>query len=171
MTTADTVSEPSWYVLRTRSRHEKVVRDQLDSRSIQSFLPLYERWSRWKDRRKQLEVPLFPGYCFARVPLTDRFRVLGLVGVAGLVGTTGHAEPVPDVEIDALRRLAETTLHYDPHPFLAEGMDVEIIHGPLAGVRGKLLRKDRVTKLVISVTLIRQAAVVHVHPSDVTAVP
>ncbi len=170
MTPLDTLADPNWYVLRTRSRHEKVVRDQLVSRRIETFLPLYEKWSRWKDRRKKLEVALFPGYCFARFPLSDRFRVLSLVGVADLVGIAGSAEPVPDVEIQALQRLTETTLQYDPHPFLAEGTDVEIIHGPLAGVRGKLLRKDNATKLVISVTLIRQAAVVHVHPSDVAAV-
>ncbi len=170
MTMVDALSEPSWYVVRTRSRHEKVVRDQLVSRRIETLLPLYERWSRWKDRRKKLEVALFPGYCFARFPLADRFRVLSLVGVANLVGIAGSAEPVPAAEIDALQRLTQTTLQYDPHPFLTEGTDVEIVHGPLAGVRGKLLRKDNATKLVITVTLIRQSAVVHVHPSDVEPV-
>ncbi len=170
MTPVDSVCPPNWYVVRTRSRHERVVRDQLEARSIDAFLPVYDRWSRWKDRRKKLEAVLFPGYCFARFPLVERFRVLGLVGVSGLVGIGGTVEPVPELEIDALRRLTTTRLQCDPHPFLEEGMDVEIVHGPLAGVRGKLLRKDNVTKLVISVTLIRQAAVVHVHPSDVAAV-
>ncbi len=159
-----------WYVLRTRSRHEKVVRDQLVQRSIEAFLPLYERWSRWKDRRKQIAFPLFPGYCFVRFPLTERFRILNIVGVAQLIGIRGCAEPVPDAEIEAIQRLTETTLQYDPHPFLAEGMEVEVIRGPLAGVRGRLLRKDRVAKLVLAVTLIHQAAVVEIHPADVVRV-
>lgn len=159
-----------WYVLRTRSRHEKVVRDQLVERSIEAFLPLYERWSRWKDRRKKIAFPLFPGYCFARFPLTERFRVLNVVGVAQLLGFSGRAEPVPDAEIEAIQRLTATTLQYDPHPFLAEGMEVEVIRGPLAGVRGRLLRKDRVARLVLAVTLIRQAAVVEIHPADVARV-
>jgi len=80
---------PSWYVLRTRSRHEKVVRDQLVQREIETFLPLYERWSRWKDRRKKVAFPLFPGYCFARFSLTERLRVLNCVGVVQLVGLSG----------------------------------------------------------------------------------
>ena len=162
--------EPLWYVVRTRSRHEKTVRDQLVRRDVETFLPLAERWSRWKDRRKKVAFPLFPGYCFARFSLVDRLRVLNVVGVADLVGISGRPEPVPDAEIEAIQRLTSTTLQYDPHPFLAEGMDVEVVRGPLAGVRGKLLRKDRVTRLVLSVTLIRQAAVVEIHPADVVHV-
>ena len=161
---------PLWYVLRTRSRHEKTVRDQLVRREVETFLPIAERWSRWKDRRKKVAFPLFPGYCFARFSLVDRLRVLNVVGVSDLVGISGRPEPVPDAEIEAIQRLASTTLQYDPHPFLAEGMDVEVVRGPLAGVRGKLLRKDRVTRLVLSVTLIRQAAVVEIHPADVVHV-
>lgn len=162
--------DPLWYVVHTRSRHEKTVRDQLMRREVETFLPIMERWSRWKDRRKKVAVPLFPGYCFARFPLVERLRVLNVVGVADLVGTSGRPEPVPDVEIEAIQRLTSTTLQYDPHPFLVEGMDVEVVRGPLAGVRGKLLRKDRVTRLVLSVTLIRQAAVIEIHPADIVHV-
>lgn len=166
----DTRLNVAWYVLRTRSRHEKTVNHQLVERNVETFLPLVERWSRWKDRRKKIAFPLFPGYCFARFSLVERLRVLNVVGVAGLVGSHGGPEPVPDAEIDAIQRLAATTLQYDPHPFLTEGMDVEVVRGPLAGVRGKLLRKDRVTRLVLAVTLIHQAAVVEIHPADVVPV-
>lgn len=166
-TVVDSRCVPLWYVVRTRSRHEKTVRDQLVGRDVETFLPVVERWSRWKDRRKKVAFPLFPGYCFARFPLVERLRVLNVVGVADLVGTGGRPEPVPDLEIEAIQRLTRTTLQYDPHPFLVEGMDVEVVRGPLVGVRGKLLRKDRVTRLVLAVTLVRQAAVVEIHPADV----
>ena len=162
--------DAAWYVLRTRSRHEKTVNTQLIERKVETFLPLVERWSHWKDRRKKIAFPLFPGYCFARFSLVERLRVLSAVGVAGIIGTNGRPEPVPDAEIDAIQQLAATTLHYDPHPFLTEGMDVEVTRGPLAGIRGKLLRKDRATRLVLAVTLIRQAAVVEIHPADVVPV-
>ncbi len=166
----DPHSMPRWYAIRTRSRHEKKVLDQLMSREIEAFLPLYERWSQWKDRKKKVQFPLFSGYCFARFPLTERLRVLTAFGVAGLVGINGVADPVDDAEIEAVRRLVGSLLPYDPYPFLTEGMEVEVVRGPLAGVRGKLLRKDRATRLVLSVTLIRQAAVVEIHPADVAPV-
>ena len=161
---------PCWYALRTRARHEKKVRDELLQRNIETFLPVAERWSQWKDRKKKIEFPLFSGYCFARFLLMERVRVLNIFGVAHLVGMNGRAEPISDAEIEGIQRLVSTTLRYDPHPFLAEGMDVEVVRGPLAGVRGKLLRKDRVTRLVLAVTLIRQAAVVEIHPADVVPV-
>jgi transcription termination/antitermination protein NusG len=170
MMNASTLTVPLWYVVHTRSRHEKRVHDQLQTRAVETFLPTVERWSRWKDRRKKVAFPLFPGYCFARFSLVDRLRVLNVAGVADLVGVGGRPEPVPDAEIEAIQRLARTTLQYDPHPFLMEGMDVEVVRGPLTGVRGKLLRKDRGSRLVLAVTLIRQAAVIEIHPADVVHV-
>jgi transcription termination/antitermination protein NusG len=159
-----------WYALRTRSRHEKKVRDQLLRGQVETFLPLCERWSRWKDRTKRLDFPLFPGYCFARFQRADRWRIANVHGVAEVLGARGTAEAIPDSEIDALRRLVASRFRFDPHPFLEEGMEVEIVRGPLAGVRGKLLRKDGITRIVLAVTLIRQAVVVHVHPADVARV-
>ena len=162
------LTEACWYAVRTRSRHEKRVREQLDGHpEIEVFLPLWERWSRWKDRRKKIQFPLFPGYCFTRFRYADRLRVLKTFGVVGLVGIRGQAEPIPEAEIDAIRRLVESSFRYDPHPFLTEGAEVEVIRGPLMGVRGRLLRKDRTARLVLSVTLIHQSVVVEVDAGDV----
>lgn len=157
-----------WYAVRTRSRHEKRVRDQLDGRpGVEVFLPLWERWSRWKDRKKKVQFPLFPGYCFARFEYADRLRILKAFGVVDLVGVSGQPEPIPEVEIEAVRTLVGSTLRYDPHPFLTEGMEVEVVRGPLLGVRGRLIRKDREARLVLSVTLIRQSAAVEIDAADV----
>ncbi len=167
---AEVWQEPRWYALKTRSRHEKRVRDQLVQRDFDTFLPVCESWRQWKDRKKKIELPLFPGYCFARFPLVERLRVLTVLGVAGLVSINGRPEPIREDELTAIQQLVATKLSYDHHPFLEEGMDVEVVRGPLAGVRGKLLRKDRVTRLVLAVTLVRQSAVVEIHPADVVPV-
>lgn len=159
-----------WYAVRTRSRHEKVVRDQLAARGVEPFLPLWTRWSRWKDRRKQIATPLFPGYCFARFELSEKLQVVKTPGVVGIVGINGIIEPVLPAEIDAIRALVNGPLRYDPCPFLEEGMEVEVIRGPLMGVRGRLVRKDRAARLVISVTLIRQAASVEIDAADVARI-
>jgi transcription termination/antitermination protein NusG len=159
-----------WYAIRTRARHEKKVRDELATRRLDVFLPLYQRWSQWKDRRKQIEVPLFPGYCFARFAPSARVQVLNARGVADIVGVKGQPEPIPEREIVAIQQLLTSHLPCDPHPFLTEGMEVEVIRGPLAGVRGRLLRKDRATRLVLGVALIRLATAVEIHPADVVPV-
>ncbi len=167
----DAAFEPRWYAVRTRSRHEKRVHVQLADRpGIEVFLPLRERRSRWKDRVKRIQEPLFPGYCFASFRHPDRLRVLKVAGVVGLVGPGAEPEPIPDSEIEAIRTLAGSRLSYEPFPFLAEGMAVEVIRGPLMGVRGRLLRKDREYRVVLSVTLIRQSVSVEIDAADVTPV-
>jgi len=159
-----------WYAIRTRSRHEKLVREQLEARGVEPFLPLVERLRQWKDRRKRVAFPLFPGYCFARFPLSQRITVLATPGVVQVLGNQDGPLPVPDEEIGAVRRLVESTLPYDPHPYLKEGMEVEVIRGPLAGLRGILLRKGTRARLVISVTLIHQAASVELDALDAARV-
>lgn len=159
-----------WYALRTRSRHEKLVRDQLAAQGVEPFLPLIERARQWKDRRKLVAFPLFPGYCFARFPVSLRVAVLSTKGVVQVLGNPDGPIPVPDAEIEAVRRLVTSTLPYDPHPYLREGMQVEVIRGPLAGVRGILLRKGTRARLVMGVTLIHQAVSVELDALDVAPV-
>jgi transcription antitermination factor NusG len=158
----------SWYALHTRSRCEKRVQAQLAARGIEPFLPLVERWRRWKDRRKLVAFPLFPGYCFAKFPSSQRATALCAPGVVQIIGNHCGPLPVPDGEIDAVRRLVTCTLPFDPHPYLDEGMPVEVIRGPLQGVRGVLVRKGSRARLVIRVTLIHQAASVELDAFDVT---
>lgn len=160
----------SWYAIRTRSRHEKVVNQQLVSRGVEAFLPLADRRRRWKDRWKMVSFPLFPGYCFARFSYQDRLAVLTAVGVVQILGNNGHAIPVPDQEIEAVRHLVTSTLPFDPHPYLQEGMDVEVVRGALAGVRGVLLRKGTRARLVVAIHLIQQAASVELDAADVRPV-
>jgi transcription antitermination factor NusG len=166
----DLFRTPQWYAMTTRARHEKKVLSELTARSIEAFLPTYQRWSRWKDRVQKIEQPLFPGYCFARFSLAERLGVVRAHGVAQLVGMNGRPEPVLEHEIEAIRRLVASWLPYDPHPLVLEGMEVVVVRGPLTGVRGKLVRKDRSSRLLLSVTLVRQAVSVSVHPADVAAV-
>ena len=160
---------PCWYAVRTRSRHEKLVRDRLAAEGIEHLLPTVMRLNQWKDRKKEVEVPLFSGYCFARFAWPDRLAVQTVSGVVGIVGGGHRPEPIPDREIDALRTLMASTLMYDAHPYLHEGMTVEVIRGPLKGVSGILLRKGKRHRLVLSVHLIQQAAAVEIDDADVVA--
>jgi transcription termination/antitermination protein NusG len=162
--------EPRWYALRTKSRHEKLVRDQLEKQGIEPLLPTVKRLSQWKDRKKEIEVPLFSGYCFVRFSQQDRLPVQKVSGVVEVVGSGSRPEPIPNEEIEALKTLMNSVLPYDPHPYLHEGMMVEVVRGPLQGVHGILLRKEKRHRLVIGVRLIQQAAAVEIDVQDVVPV-
>jgi transcription antitermination factor NusG len=161
------VSGPAWYAIWTRSRHEQVVKDQIASKGYEVFLPTIIRWSRWKDRKKKIDWPLFPGYCFARFEARQRLPILKCTGVVGIVSFDGEPAPVPDVEIEGIRTLVTSDLQYDPCPLIREGMVVEVTHGPLKGVVGRLTRKGSRARLVLAVDLIGQAVSVEVDAADV----
>lgn len=163
----DADGTPRWYAVRTRSRHEKLVRDRLAALGIEHLLPTVHRLSQWKDRKKEIEVALFSGYCFARFGWPDRLAVQTVSGVVEIIGGGQRPEPIPDEEIDALKSLMASELPYDAHPYLREGMMVEVRRGPLEGVRGILLRKAKRHRLVISIHLIQQAAAVEIDASEV----
>jgi transcription antitermination factor NusG len=163
----DRLEQPYWYALHTRSRHEKVARDQLTAKGITNLLPLWRKRSVWKDRVKMIEVPLFRGYIFGYFALKQKIDVLQSIGVVRIVGFEGQPVSVPEEQIQAVRTMVEHRLHYDPHPFLQEGMRVQVKRGVLAGAEGILVAKRQRYRLVISVDLIQQAVAVEIDSADV----
>ena len=163
-----TDAQPQWFAVWTRSRHEQVVREQLDRKSIEAFLPTITKWSRWKDRKKKIDWPLFPGYCFAKFDPEDALSILKCTGVVNIVSFEGKPAAIPDYELDSIRLLVVSELQFDPCPLIHEGMMVEVVHGPLKGVVGRLTRKDAAkARLVLSVDLIGQAVSVEIDAADV----
>lgn len=151
---------PLWYAAYTSANHEKRVQMQLQERSVESLLPLYEECRRWKDRTKRLQLPVFPGYVFVRLALRDRLQVLRIPGVARLVGFNGDPVPLPESEIEALRKMLTGPMGVLPHPYLTVGRRVRITVGPLQGLEGVLVRKKNISRVVVSIHLISRSACV-----------
>lgn len=161
------MNDLQWHALLTKARHEKTVRDQLIKNGIKQFLPTIRRTSQWKDRTTQVEVPLFACYCFARFQWQDKLTVLNVPGVLQIVGGRHRPESIPEEEIDAVRVVTASTLAYQSHPFLERGTRVEVLRGPLRGIKGILLYNRRPYRLVISIKLLQQAACVEIDADDV----
>ena len=167
MVECEPMSLLSWFAIQTLSRHEKLVRDQLARRNVEHFLPTTKRINQWTDRKKVVEIPLFAGYCFARMSWVDRLPVLQSQGVVRFVGRAERPEPIPDEEIDSLRSLINNASELVGHPYLKEGMFVEVIGGPLHGVKGRLVREARHARLLVSITLIHRAVAVEIDAANV----
>jgi len=161
--------EAAWYALYTRSRFEKKLMSELADRSIEVFLPMREILSRWKDRKKRIWLPLFPSYLFVHHVDTpaNRYRILNVPGAVRFVGFNGQTVPIPQEQIDGVRRFLESNLAVDPYPYIKIGRRVEVIAGPLKGIQGKLVQKKNRFRFVLQVDLIRQAVSVEIDASDV----
>jgi len=162
--------EPRWYAAYTCANHEKQVREQLEQRSVESFLPVYETVRRWKDRRVQLQLPLFPGYVFVRMALVDRLRVLQVPSVVRLVGFNGRLSALPDEEIEMLKKGSASGVRAEPHPFLTAGRRVRVKAGALEGLRGILVKRKNKARFVVLVELIQRGMAVEIDEADIEAV-
>ncbi len=158
--------EAHWYAAYTCARHEKQVWRQLQDRKLETFLPLYRSVRRWKDRRKELELPLFPGYIFVRIPRQERLRVLRIPSVVRFVGFQGEPAALEDREVEQLRRGLENGVHAEPHPYLKIGDRIRVKCGPLAGVEGILIRKKDSYRIVLSLDLLMRSVAAEVEAAD-----
>lgn len=157
----------NWYALRVRSNHETVVQSGLRSRGFEEFLPVYRARSRWSDRVKVIQRPLFPGYVFARFDASNRLPVLMLPGFVHIVGFGNGPEPVDEKELHAIRRFVDSGLPITPWPYLREGEMVVVQHGALAGLEGIVLRATDSLRLVVSLNLLQRSVAVELDRESV----
>jgi transcription termination/antitermination protein NusG len=156
---AESDSDARWYAIRTRSRHEKMVSEQLEQQGIETFLPLVKRTHKWSDRIKEVELPLFGGYNFVRVVFSspERLRVLQAHGVVGFVGIQGVGTAIPESQIQDIRTLLASKVPFEEHPFLRVGQRVRIRGGCLDGVEGVLAAQNGNQSLMIALEPIQRS--------------
>ena len=157
----------SWHAIYTRHQHEKAVADILSRKGFEIFLPQYTSTREWKDRRKEISLPLFPSYVFIRGGLDGMLQIVMTPGVCWLVSLGERVAVIPQEEIDAVRRLIASSLRLEPHPFLKCGDWVRIASGPLEGMEGILVRKKGAFRLVLSVEMLQKSVAVEVDVSTV----
>jgi transcription antitermination factor NusG len=161
------VATPGWYAAYTHARHEKKVAQQLEERGIEHFLPVYHSVRLWKDRRKELELVLFPGYVFTRINVDEKLRVLQLPGVVRFVSFNGQPALLPGEDIEALRNALRQGMRAEHHPYLTAGRPVRVVRGPLTGARGLLVRFKTNFRIVISIDAIMRSVAVEVDEGDI----
>ena len=159
-----------WYAIHTSCHHEQRVYERLVKKSIHAFLPKMEVWSRRKDRRKRIQVPLFPGYLFVNVDL-DPYVILEILktpGVAYILGNNGNFTPIPENQIASIQKLLKNDVLIKPYPYLKIGQRVRIVNGPLMGCEGILLKiKPNKQRLIVSIDLLKRSISAEIDEFDV----
>jgi transcription antitermination factor NusG len=85
--------------------------------------------------------------------------------VLSIVGSPKEPWPLPDFEIDALRRGMETR-KVEPHPYLKVGERVRIKAGVMSGIEGILVRKKNEFRVVLTLDTIMRSVAVEVDAVD-----
>lgn len=170
---SETSQSKLWYAVYTVVRHEKAVNVSLINNNIETYLPLREFVSQWKDRRKVIRIPLFPGYLFVRIFDNDSrsiLRIFNTKGVVRILSSDGRLQPVPDRQIDSVKQIVETNYEFDPYLYLVKGAEVRIATGPLQGVTGRIVERKGRMWLVVSIDIIKRSVSVTVDPANVELV-
>jgi len=157
----------SWYALYTAPRHEKRLAQHMERRGIACFVPLYRSVRRWKDRRKELDLVLFPGYVFDQISLQHRLRILQIPGAVRLVSFSGQPTALPEEEIENLRHRLSGFHGVEPHPYLRVGRRVRVRSGPFQGLEGIIRRKKDRCRIIFSLDLIMRSVAVEIDEADV----
>lgn len=163
----------SWHVVYTRSRAEKRVHEELTRNNIESFLPLHKRLRQWKDRKKWVEMPLMPGYCFVNISRKEYEVVLKTMNVVCYITFEGKAAVIPEKQINALKQMLHqydfeitvTTENFKP------GKRVEVIEGPLIGLKGELVEARGKNKFMLRFEQINSSFMVEVPAEQLTLLP
>jgi transcription antitermination factor NusG len=156
-----------WYAISVCPRHEKRVQSLMQGRRVHCFVPTYRSVRRWKDRRKELDLVLFPGYAFVQLELSRRLDVLTVPGVLRFIAFQGRPLPVDESEIRALSASLASGVSAQPHPYLQKGRRVRVTCGPLVGIEGVLTRRKDRFRLVLSVDMIMKSVALEVDESEV----
>jgi transcription termination/antitermination protein NusG len=146
-----------WFAVRVRSNQERIAEKHLRDRGYERFAPSYKTERLWSDRKREIDQFLFPGYIFCRLNPHNRLPVLSVPGVVGLVGFGNVPAPIPEDEIERIRRMVQSGLLVSPWPFLELGQTVLIERGPLAGMEGILAEEKGRCRLVVSIHLLKRS--------------
>ncbi|KAF0221851.1 MAG: transcription termination factor NusG domain [Geobacteraceae bacterium] len=162
-----------WYALHVKSKHEFATNSELLRKGVETYLPAVKRLRQWKDRKKLVEFPLFPGYIFVHIrsDQEDFCRILKTRGVVTLLSSEpGFPTAVPTEEINSLRLIVGSGNELDIYPHLKKGTRVRVKRGLLAGAEGTLVEKEERFMLLINIELLGRSVGVKVYADDVEAV-
>ena len=154
-----------WFALYTKSRHEKKVKELLDERGIENFLPLKKEYHQWIDRKKFVEVPLIRGYVFVRIPAKNSVYVLEIHGAIRFIKFKNEMAPIPDFQIEALARVIDGGARLCEREYLQTGHLVEVDDGPFKGIKGKIQRIQNENRFIVSLDFPQASYEVQIDPA------
>lgn len=161
MTTFDQ-STPPWFAVYVKYRHEKNVARAIQSKQYEAFLPTYIKVHAHGNR---FELPLFPGYVFCRFDGSNPLPILTIPGVFSIVSNGCVPVPIPDREIEDVKRLISTGSGHRPWPYALPGQTLYIDSGPLQGIEAFVVDDSHQKWLIVSIHLLQRSVAVKIERS------
>ena len=153
-----------WIAVYTKSRHEKVVIQELENKNIEAYCPIFKERRQWSDRKRWVEFPLFRSYVFAKIELKNSLYVLQAMGVHHIIKFQGNISIIPNEIIQNIKSMIDGGFTVEQAEYFLKGDEVIVVDGPLKGMDGIVVKIKNENKLVLKVAAIQQAIAVQIHP-------
>jgi transcription antitermination factor NusG len=162
-------NEYFWHAVYVKSRSEKKAQLELQLKEIETFLPLQRKLRQWSDRKKWVEMPLISGYLFLRISRKEYDSALESNYIVSYVRFDRKAAVIPDCQIEYLKLLLEQdNLEIEiTREKLEPGQMIEVVRGPLIGLRGKLIKIKGKDKVAIELDDLGYSALVEILAEDI----
>ena len=153
-----------WIAVYTKSRHEKVVIQELEKKNIEAYCPILKERRQWSDRKRWVEFPLFRSYVFVKIELKNSLYILQTMGVLHIIKFQGNISTIPDGIIQNIKSMIDGGFTVEQVEYFVKGDEVKVVDGPLKGMEGIVVKIKNENKLVLKVAAIQQAIAVQIHP-------
>ncbi len=153
-----------WIAVYTKSRHEKVVIQELENKNIEAYCPIFKERRQWSDRKRWVEFPLFRSYVFAKIELKNSIYILQAMGVHHIIKFQGNISIIPNEIIQNIKSMIDGGFTVEQVEYFVKGDEVIVVDGPLKGMDGIVVKIKNENKLVLKVAAIQQAIAVQIHP-------
>ena len=153
-----------WIAVYTKSRHEKVVIQELENKNIEAYCPIFKERRQWSDRKRWVEFPLFRSYVFAKIELKNSIYILQTTGVHHIIKFQGNISIIPDEIIQNIKSIIDGCFTVEQVEYFVKGDEVIVVDGPLKGMEGIVVKIKNENKLVLKIEAIQQAIAVQIHP-------
>mgnify|MGYP000043242755 FL=1 len=153
-----------WIAVYTKSRHEKIVIQELEKKNIEAYCPILKERRQWSDRKRWVEFPLFRSSVFAKTELKNSLYILQTLGVHLIVTFQGNISTIPDGIIQNIKSMIDGGFTVEQVEYFVKGDEVKVVDGPLKGMNGIVVKVKNKNKIVLKVAAIQQAIAVQIHP-------
>ena len=145
-----------WYVLKTRPRQEKAVRNLLEEYGVENYLPTRKEEHVYVNgRKKTIEMPLLPSTCFMLCAPEQRFAIVNSLKYKTDLLTdrfTNSSMVVPARQMeDFMKAVAMADMAMEQVD-ITEGDRVVVSEGEFSGMEGVVAKINGRRRFVISLS-------------------
>jgi len=160
--------EYNWFLVYTRSHHEKKIKEACARLNVETYLPLEKRLRYWSGRKKMVDFPLFPNYLFVKASCREYVKILEEPSVIGFVKNGSGLSVVPEKIVHNVKKVLDEKLEYMVSPGKPDsGSEVTVISGPLAGLSGEVIQYSGKSHLLIELKQISRSVLVKIDKNSI----